>query len=158
MELSKFFKSFHYAFNGFIYCLKAERNFRFHLTFMTYMFSILVFGNWFVLSRTDWALLVLACSSVISSEIMNTAVENAVNHSSTEKSTYARISKDTAAAAVLCSTIFAIVIGFILLFQVDAFRLMFGYFLDNPLMLALLVLSLIPAILFIFMGNPFKRK
>ncbi len=158
MELKKFFKSFYYAFNGLIYCLRKERNFRFHLIFMTYMVSILGLTDWFVLTRTDWALLLLACCGVISGEVMNTAVENAVNHAEKGKSEYARVSKDTAAASVLISAVFAIIIGFVVLFQKEAFISMFGYFKTNPLMLLLLVVSLIPSCLFIFKGIPSKRK
>ena len=126
--------------------------------FMTYMFSILTFTDWFVLTRTEFAILILVCAVVISLEIVNTAVENAVNLANEERTVYGKIAKDAAAGAVLVSAIASVVIGFVLLFQVDAFKAMAGYFKENISMLILFIISLIPATLFAFLGFPSKRK
>ena len=157
MEFGNFLKSFTYAFSGVKHCLKTERNLRFHLVFLTYMFTILVSTDWFVLSRSDYAALIVSSALVVTAEVINTAVENAVNLASEERSEYGRIAKDAAAGAVLVAAIFAIITGFVIMFQVEAFKAMFAYFTDNPLMFLLLLLSLIPAVLIIFMGNPFSK-
>ena len=73
----KLFMSFTYAFKGIFRTIANERNLRIHLTCVVYMVSILLFTDWFTLSRTDWAVLMLACSGVIGGEIVNTAIENA---------------------------------------------------------------------------------
>lgn len=156
-EYKKLFKSFGYAFSGIFHCVRHERNLRIHLTCLTYMFSILVFTDWFTLSRTDFAVLVVACSTVIAAEIINSAVENAVNLASEEYSEYGRLSKDAAAGAVLATAIFAVITGIIILFQPAAFSQMFNYFKDNLLMLLILALSIIPATIFIFWGIPFSK-
>lgn len=156
-DVKKLLKSFVYAFSGIIYCVKNERNLRIHLIFLTYMFGILLSTDWFVLSRTDYAVLVLASSAVIALEIVNSAVENAVNLSSEEYSAYAKISKDAAAGAVLVAAVFAVITGLIILFQPPAFLSMFNYFKENILMLIIFLLSLIPALLFIFKGIPFSK-
>ena len=157
-EYLKLFKSFTYAFKGIGYVIRHERNFRIHLCCLTYMFSILTLTDWFTLSRTDFAVLILASSSVLAMEIVNTAVENAVNLASEKYTEFGRIAKDTAAGAVLLSAIFAVLTGIAVLFQVEAFISMFNYFMSNPLMLAILILSIIPASLFIFWGNPFSKR
>ncbi len=156
-EYKKLFKSFGYAFNGIFHCIKHERNLRIHLTCLTYMFSILVFTDWFTLSRTDFAVLVVASSTVVAAEIINSAVENAVNLASEEYSEYGRIAKDAAAGAVLVAAIFAVITGIIIMFQPPAFLAMFNYFKENLLMLLLLALSIIPATIFIFWGIPFSK-
>ncbi len=154
----KLFRSFRYAFEGIFNTIKAERNLRIHITCIIYMFSILGFTDWFTLTRTDWAVLLIASGTVIAGELINTAVENAVNLASEERTEYGKISKDAAAGAVLISAIFAVLCGIAILFQPDAFRRMFEYFSTNISMLAVAVLSLIPATLFIFFGLPGKKE
>jgi diacylglycerol kinase len=149
----KLFMSFTYAFKGIFRTIANERNLRIHLTCVTYMVSILFFTDWFVLSRTDWAVLMLACSGVIGGEIVNTAIENAVNLASEEYTQYGKIAKDAAAGAVLVSAVFAVIVGFIVLYQPEAFKAMYEYFAGNLLMLGVLVLSIIPATLFIFFAS-----
>ena len=149
--------SFGYAFKGIFRTIANERNLRIHLTCVVYMVSILIFTDWFTLSRTDWAILMLACSGVIGGEIVNTAIENAVNLASKEYTEYGKIAKDAAAGAVLVSAVFAVIVGIIILFQPEAFKAMYEYFSGNLPMLGLLVLSIIPATLFIFFGFPTKK-
>ena len=149
--------SFGYAFKGIFRTIANERNLRIHLTCVVYMVSILLFTDWFTLSRTDWAILMLACSGVIGGEIVNTAIENAVNLASKEYTEYGKIAKDAAAGAVLVSAVFAVVVGIIILFQPEAFKAMYEYFRGNLPMFGLLVLSIIPATLFIFFGFPTKK-
>ena len=153
-----FLKSFVYAFRGIKYMIQNERNFRFHITFMTYMFSILILSDWFVISRVEYAILILTCGSVISAEVFNTALENAVNLAKEEHTEFGRISKDTAAGAVLVNAVFAIVTGFIVMLQPEAFRKMADYFVANPLMLFVFALSLIPAVIFVLYGVNFKKR
>lgn len=156
-EIKRLLKSFSYAASGVLHCIKKERNLRIHLTFLTYMFSILLSTDWFILSRADYAVLVVISALVISTEIINTAVENAVNLASEEHTEYGRIAKDAAAGAVLVAAIFAIITGLVIMLQPAAFKAMFAYFISNPVMLVIFLASLIPAFLFIFGGNPFSK-
>ena len=151
----KLFMSFVYAFKGIFRTIKNERNLRIHLTCLCYMFSILGFTDWFILSKAEWAILVLASGAVIAGEIVNTAIENAVNLASEKYTEYGKIAKDAAAGAVLISAMAAVIVGLIILFQPEAFRAMYSYFMSNPVMLVIFVLSIIPASLFIFFGVPF---
>lgn len=153
----KLFMSFVYAFSGIFRTIKNERNLRIHLTCVCYMLGFLLCTDWFVLTRTQWAVLVLACAMVIGGEIVNTAIENAVNLASREYTEYGKTAKDAAAGAVLISAISAVIVGFIILYQPEAFESMFLYFKEKPLMLALFVVSIVPASLFIFLGLPGKR-
>ena len=157
-EYKKLFKSFTYAFKGIGYVIKHERNFRIHLSCIIYMFSILTLTDWFKLTRTDYAVLLVVSALVLSLEIVNTAVENSVNLASKEFTEYGRIAKDAAAGAVLIAAIFAVLIGIAILFQPEAFVKMYEYFKDNVLMFILFMVSVIPMTLFIFWGNPFKKR
>lgn len=153
----KLFMSFVYAFKGIFRTLVNERNLRIHITCVVYMVSILLLTDWFTLSRTDWAVLMLACGSVIGGEIVNTAIENAVNLASKEYTEYGKVAKDAAAGAVLISAIFAVIVGIIIMYQPTAFKAMYEYFTENPFMFAVFLISLIPATLFIFFGVPTKK-
>lgn len=157
-EYRKLFKSFTYAFKGIGYVIKHERNFRIHLSCIIYMFSILTLTDWFKLTRTDYAVLLVVSALVLSLEIVNTAVENSVNLASKEFTEYGRIAKDAAAGAVLIAAIFAVLTGIAILFQPEAFVKMYEYFKDNVLMFILFMVSVIPMTLFIFWGNPFKKR
>lgn len=157
-EFIKLAYSFKYAFSGLFYTIRTERNMRIHLMFMTYMFSILKFTDWFQLTRSEWGILILICGVVISLETVNTAVENAVNLASEEITKYGKIAKDAAAGAVLVSAIASVAIGFAILYQVDAFKAMYGYFKENIPMLILFFVSLIPAVLFALYGFPSRKK
>lgn len=157
-EYKKLFRSFTYAFKGIGYVIRHERNFRIHLSCIIYMFSILCLTDWFTLSRTDFGVLIVASAVVLSLEIVNTAVENAVNLASEEYTEFGKVAKDAAAGAVLLGAIFAVLTGIAILFQPEAFISMYEYFKENLLMLIIFVLSIIPMSLFIFWGNPFKKR
>jgi diacylglycerol kinase len=157
-EYKKLFRSFIYAFQGIGYVIKHERNFRIHLSCIIYMFSILLFSDWFTLTRTDYAVLLITSALVLSLEIVNTAVENAVNLYGEEHTKFGKIAKDAGAGAVLIAAIFAVLTGIAILLQPDAFMNMYVYFKDNPLMFVVFVLSIIPMTLFIFWGNPFSKR
>ena len=146
------FKSFYYAFRGIFNAIKTERNLRVHLTCLVYMFSILGLTDWFVLSRTDWAVLAVASALVIGAELVNTAIENAVDLETKEYNEYAKRAKDAASGAVLVCAIGAVMAGLFILLQPQAFSLMADYFSSKPLMFALFALSIVPATLFIFFG------
>lgn len=116
------------------------------------MFSILGLTDWFRLSRTDWAVLTVASALVVGAELINTAVENAVDLETKEYNEYAKRAKDTASGAVLVCAIGAVAAGLFILLQPEAFSLMADYFRSRPLMFALFALSIVPATLFIFFG------
>lgn len=155
----KLFKAFGYAFQGIWTVLRDERNFRIHLTCICYMLGFLLLTDWFVLSRADWAILLLACALVLSLEIVNTALESVVDLATQERRPLAKRAKDAAAGAVLIAAVFAVIVGLVILLQPAAFRAMFAYFSTHLPAFALFVLSIIPATLFIFFGfGKGKRK
>ncbi len=152
------FKGFLCAFRGIYSTIKTERNMRIHLTCIAYMLGFLLLGDWFVLSQSDWCAILIACALVLSGEVINTAIESAVDMFTKDYNEYAKKAKDAASGAVLINAIFAVIIGIAVLLQPEAFKAMYEYFKANILMFVILVLSIIPATLFIFLGLPGKRK
>jgi undecaprenol kinase/diacylglycerol kinase (ATP) len=76
---------------------------------------VLTLGYYVKLEITDWLWVSLAIAVVLITELVNTAIEVLVDLVSPQKQIKAGIIKDVAAAAVLLSTLFAVVI-FILIF------------------------------------------
>ncbi|MBP3329295.1 MAG: diacylglycerol kinase family protein [Clostridia bacterium] len=150
-------KSFVYAGNGILWCLKNERNMRAHFSLCVYMYAYLLCYDFFTLSKTEWAIILLVNALVFSLEIVNTAVEKAVDMFTKEKNEFAKISKDAAAGAVLVSAIFAVIIGIVILYQPEAFRAMFLYYKERVYLLLVLAASLVLTFGFILKGIPTKK-
>lgn len=150
-------KSFVYAGKGIFWCVKNERNMRAHFSLCLYMYTYLLCFDFFVLTKIEWAIILLVNALVFSLEIVNTAVEKVVDMVTQEKHPLAKISKDAAAGAVLVSAFFAVIIGVIILWQPEAFEKMFAYYKEHIYMLVILLVSLVLAFGFILKGIPSRR-
>lgn len=157
-KLKSLLMSFVYAFRGIGYMIRNERNMRIHITCLIYMFSILIFSDWFVISETEYVLLLITSALVLAAETFNTAVENSVNLYGEERTESGKIAKDAAAGAVLICAIISVIIGIIIMFQPAAFVKMAQYFIANPLMIIVVLISLVIATIFIFYGFDFKKR
>lgn len=135
---------------------------RVHLVCMIYMYSYLLIYDFFEVSRTQFAIIFIANAIVVMGELFNTAIEAVVDMAeekfSERYNRLAKISKDTAAGAVLVGAIFAVCTGIAILAQPDAFMAMFVYYAEKPYMIAVLIASLVLSFTFIFTGFNFKKK
>ena len=75
-DLARFARGFVYAWNGIRAAVKEERNFRFHLCAALYAF---VAAYWAGLNAVETALIALCVAAVMALELMNSAVERAVD-------------------------------------------------------------------------------
>ncbi len=125
-----FLKSFKYAFDGLMYCIKNERNFRFHLC--AALSSVLLSFK-YDLSGTNKLVLIFTIGFVLIAEMINTSIECIVDISSPDYNPLAKIAKDVSAGAVLISALIAIVCAFVLFFEpVKFFKIVTDY-IKNPL-------------------------
>jgi undecaprenol kinase/diacylglycerol kinase (ATP) len=108
--MKKHLNSFKYAFNGLKILLKEEANARIHL-FAT--ICVLIAGFFFEINRVEWITVVFAIGLVLTTETINTAIENISNFISPEKHEKIKRIKDLSAAAVLIAAITALTIGLI---------------------------------------------
>ncbi len=130
---------------------------RIHLCFSVYMFGFLTLFDFFEVTRNQYAILIALCALVMSLEAVNTAIEKTVDLVTDEKNELARIAKDSSAGAVLISAIASVAVGVAILWQPDAFKLMFEYYSQNLSVFACLIVSIILSLVFIFAG-PSKIK
>ncbi|MCL9660555.1 diacylglycerol kinase family protein [Paenibacillus hunanensis] len=105
---------FYSATEGVIATFRTERNFRVHVLAT---FAIIAAAWFFHVSVLDWLLLTLAIGMVLGAELMNTAVEAAVDLVSPDWHPFAKKAKDAAAGAVLIASLTAAVIGIIIFWQ-----------------------------------------
>ncbi len=153
----KLLKSFGYAFEGVFTTVKNERNMRIHITCMVYMFYFLLKFDFFEISRTEFAILFIACGLVLGAEVINTSIEALVDMHGSEHTSLGKIAKDCGAGAVLIFAIFAVLCGVAIMYQPLAFQKLFAYFSDNPLSVVIFAVSLVLACIFIFKGFPKKK-
>lgn len=78
------------------------------------MLMVIVAGVTLKINTTEWSVVLILCGLVISLELINTAIENAVDLVTEEYNEKAKNAKDIAAGAVLFSAIIAAIIGFII--------------------------------------------
>lgn len=105
-------RSFSYAFQGWAYVLRTQRNAWIH-TFVTLIVLALAF--WLRLPRVEWAILLLTLMAVWMAELINTALESVVDLTMPDPHPLAKIAKDVAAAAVLVGALGAVLIGLLIL-------------------------------------------
>jgi len=111
MDIHRFYRSFHYALEGMMHILSKHQNIRFHIVIAIVALLLAAFLH---ISRIEYLFIILAIFLVIISEMINTAIEEMVNLITTEHRKEAKIAKDVAAAAVLLSSIMAIIIGLVI--------------------------------------------
>jgi len=104
-------QSFGYAFEGFGYALSTVRNLKIHLLFTV---LVILAGMFFGITTIEYIICLLCIALVISLELVNTAIEEAVDIASPEINPIAKRSKDVAASAVLFAAIMSAVIGAII--------------------------------------------
>jgi len=102
--------SFNFAFEGIIHVLRTQRNMRVHFVVAV---VVLVAAVLMGVDRLELIALLLAISFVLIAEMVNTAIEGAVDVSTTSFDPNAKLAKDIAAGAVLIATINAIAIGYL---------------------------------------------
>ena len=104
-------ESFKHAFEGLGFALKTVSNLKIHLLFTL---VVILGGFFFRIQPYEWLVCLIFIALVISLELVNTAIEEAVNLSTLEINIRAKHAKDVAAGAVLFSAIISFIVGCII--------------------------------------------
>lgn len=115
-------KSFANAYAGMAYSARTQRNVKIHLAAAA---LVLVASAILQVSPTELAVLILCIVVVIVAEMLNTALECAVDLVTTEHHPLAKIAKDVSAGAVFVASIGASAVGGII-FVPKLWQLLFG--------------------------------
>jgi diacylglycerol kinase (ATP) len=102
--------SFNWAFEGIIHVLRTQRNMRIH-----FLAAVIVLVGAIVVGVQEFELLALmiAISFVLITEMVNSAIEGAIDVATTSFDPMAKLAKDVAAGAVLIATVNAVAVGYV---------------------------------------------
>ncbi|MBQ6998161.1 MAG: diacylglycerol kinase family protein [Clostridia bacterium] len=149
----KILKSFLYALQGLKYCIITQRNFRFHIVAAV---SVLIASLFYNFSKAEMMWLWFAILFVLICEMINTAIESAIDMHGGEYNINAKISKDVAAGAVMLSAIMAFVIAITLFWDIDVIVSVIYFFVERPYMWIILAIYVAVAVCFVT-GLIFKK-
>jgi diacylglycerol kinase (ATP) len=102
--------SFNFAFEGIIHVLRTQRNLRIHFTIAV---AVLITALIVDVTKMELIALLISVTFVLIAEMLNTAVEAAIDIATTSFDPMAKLAKDIAAGAVLIAAINAIAVGYI---------------------------------------------
>jgi len=109
--MKKFFKSFYFACSGIRDCFKSERNFKIH----TLAAAAAVICSFLLrISPVEWMFVIISIVSVMSTEIINTAIEKTADFIEPNKNDTIRMVKDMTAGMVLITAIGAFLVACII--------------------------------------------
>ena len=111
MHLSKKFHNLRYALKGIEIAWREEFSFKVQLVFAV---SAPVLGWYLGISTTEFLFVIFMVGFVLTAEIFNTALEELCDKFQPEHDPHIGKIKDLAAAAVLVSSITALIVGFII--------------------------------------------
>jgi diacylglycerol kinase (ATP) len=104
------FQSFNHAAEGIVHAVRTQRNLWIHFVVAV---GVLVAAIGFGASKIELAVLLIAITFVLVAELVNTAVEAAVDVASTAFDPMAKLAKDIAAGAVLVAALNAVAVGYL---------------------------------------------
>jgi len=102
--------SFNYAFEGIIHVLRTQRNMRIHFAVA---FVVLVLALIINVTKLELIALLISVTFVLIAEMVNTAVEAAIDIATTSFDPMAKLAKDIAAGAVLIAAANAVIVGYL---------------------------------------------
>ena len=102
--------SFNYAFEGIIHVLRTQRNMRLHFAIALVVIVVAILVN---VTKLELIVLLIAIAFVLIAEMINTAVEAAIDIATTSFDPMAKLAKDIAAGAVLIAAVNAVAVGYL---------------------------------------------
>ena len=146
-KVKAFAAGFGYAAKGIWAALQSERNMRVHTCVGFY---VLLFSFFYPFGAVEYALLFLCIGGVIALELVNSAIEQAVEQPDPAHWRAAGSAKDMAAGAVLVFSAAAAAVGIALFWQPKIIREIPKWFLHHPAILVVLLCSVLLSVHFIF--------
>jgi diacylglycerol kinase (ATP) len=110
LRASSLVESFNFAFEGIIHVLRTQRNMRIHFVIAV---AVLIAALATGVDKIELIALLLAIAFVLITEMVNSAIEGAIDVATTSFDPMAKLAKDIAAGAVLIATVTALAIGYL---------------------------------------------
>lgn len=148
-------KSFYYASCGVSRSVYTERNLRIHLTMLV---LVTEFGILYGLARMEWMVLCILFGLMLMAELWNTAIEALADLATRRENALVRISKDTAAGAVLMMAAMSVVVGVLLFSDGERLRQVWTTLCSHPVLFVVLLVECLAAVWFIFLYGAFRES
>lgn len=110
-KVKKIVDSFNFAIEGMIYTVRTQRNMKIHMVAALAVLSACFFYD---LSKLELLVLTMTITMVLMGEMINTAVECAIDATTNYYHPLAKIAKNVAAGAVLVTAINSVLVGYII--------------------------------------------
>ncbi len=111
MKIRGLVDSFNYAIEGIIYAIRTQRNMKIHMVATLLVLAACFFYD---LSKIELLIITITISMVIGAELINTAIEAAIDATTNYYHPLAKIAKNVAAGAVLVTAMNAAIVGYII--------------------------------------------
>jgi diacylglycerol kinase (ATP) len=102
--------SFNFAFEGIIHVLRTQRNMRIHFAIAVIVIVVALIID---VTKLELIALLISITFVLIAEMINTALEGAIDIATTSFDPMAKLAKDIAAGAVLLASVNAIAVGYL---------------------------------------------
>lgn len=102
---------FKYAFEGLLFLIRRDRNFKLHLIFLV---LAIITGFFFQISAFEWIAILICSALVLCLEGANSVIERIADFVHAEKHPEIKIIKDVAAGTVLLAALFSIIVACII--------------------------------------------
>ena len=109
--IERYKKSFFHALDGIIYALKYEHNM---IIILLATLVVISLGFMFKINEIEWLICILIISMITATELINTAIEAAIDLETLKKHPLAKIAKDCASGATLILVITSVIIGIVI--------------------------------------------
>jgi diacylglycerol kinase (ATP) len=107
-------RSFNFAFEGIIWSLRTQRNMRLHFGAGV---AALILALGLDVTRTELVALILCIGAVLATEMLNSAIEAAIDIAKPTYDPLAKVAKDAAAGAVLIASVMAVAVGYLVFIE-----------------------------------------
>ncbi|HEY9058929.1 MAG TPA: diacylglycerol kinase [Pseudobacteroides sp.] len=114
MKNKHFWDNFINAARGILTAIKNERHMKLHIFATVIVISLSIYYR---ISRLELIAIIITISTVITAEMINTAVEAVVDLATQDYNEKAKLAKDVAAGAVLVAALFSVAIGFFVFYD-----------------------------------------
>jgi diacylglycerol kinase (ATP) len=110
MRRPSIIESFNFAIEGLVHVLRTQRNMRIHFAVAVAVIILAVLAG---VSRIELIALLISIAFVLVAEMVNTAIEGAIDAATTSFDPMAKLAKDIAAGAVLIASLNAVAVGYL---------------------------------------------
>ncbi|WP_125152556.1 diacylglycerol kinase [Clostridium rectalis] len=112
--MKKLIDSFNCAIEGLVYAVRTQRNMRIHMIATLLVLTACFFYD---LSKGELLIILITITMVITAELINTAIEFAIDATTNYYHPLVKIAKNVAAGAVLVTAINAFAVGYIIFWK-----------------------------------------